>query len=354
MVYPGGWSPWQIMSQWMAGAGAIRCVTRVAILILIPVSFGVAFFLDRIKSRNLALALLFIAAFEQAQTTPSFSKLDVRTTVQAIADRVPASCQAFYYVTNLSKPGESKPWFERQLDAMWAQMSTGVPTVNGFSGHIPPEWWPLWEPLITTKADLTKTRVSLFRWADLHGMGADAFCPAPVLTAALADPDLDLDHLDLDIGEPGTRAFLGHGWGDDEWDRDLSWSWVVERHASAFVPLRPGADYVMDIVAGPIEVPGKQQSMAVRLNGTDVGQMSMSQGMKTYRLPLPGRLVQDLNKLEFTFSLAVPPSVLGKAEDPRPLAAAVDRLRFFRADDSSGRESQKSGEGSSPILPARQ
>jgi hypothetical protein len=334
LAYPGVWSPWQIISQWIPGAGAIRCVTRVGILLLIPLSFGVAWFLGRLKSRTLALVLMVICAFEQTQTTPSYSKLEVRSTVQAIVEKVPATCQAFYYVTDRSNPDKPRPWFERQLDGMWAQILTGIPTVNGFSGHVPPEWWPLWEPLIATKADLTRVRVGLFRWADLHGMSRDAFGLVPVLTTALADPDLDLGRLDLDIGQGETRVFLGDGWGDDEWEGDRSWCWIVGKHATAFIPLQPGADYVMDMVAGPMEAPGKQQSVDVRLNGTAIGQIPMVQGMRTYRVPLHGRLIQDLNKLEFNFAFAVSPSILGKGQDERPLSAAVDRLRFSLAGNS--------------------
>ena len=86
------------------------------------------------------LALGLVVLLDQGVTTPTFNKDERRADVAAVARRVNRRRRAFYY----SPRGagiEPNPY---HLDAMWAGIETGVPTVNGYSGAGPPGWSSLY------------------------------------------------------------------------------------------------------------------------------------------------------------------------------------------------------------------
>jgi hypothetical protein len=131
-----GWSPWRLIHRFVPGASAIRAMTRIALLLLIPLSLGLVATLERFKTRHglvLLCTLLIIA--EQVQSPPFYDKLADRQRVAALAAQVPRDATAFFYA---HFPGPSYLSKETYwIDAMWAQMLTGVPTVNGYSGWAP-------------------------------------------------------------------------------------------------------------------------------------------------------------------------------------------------------------------------
>jgi hypothetical protein len=53
------------------------------------------------------------------------------------------------------------------LDAMWVQLRTGVPTVNGYSGNQPPGWPFVNMSMVTEEEERTVT-VALTRWLRSH------------------------------------------------------------------------------------------------------------------------------------------------------------------------------------------
>jgi len=331
LVYPWDWTPWEIVYRFVPGAGAIRCVTRICLMLLLPFSLAVAYALDGLKARNIAVILCFIMALEQAQTTSAYDKHVVRSRVQAIARAIPSSCKAFYFVTSPSENGKEEPWFELQLDGMWAQTLVNVPTVNGFSGHVPLDWGPLGELMIHSPWDLLVAHVNACKWSDFNGLSPRDLCVVAALRSPLAGAEPDLSHFTLDLGESQARPFLGQGWGDDEWDKGLSWVWAVGTQADLYIPLKPDADYTMELVVGPMDVPGRHQSIAVQMNGTNAARVELLGGMKSYTVTFPASMVKEYNKVTFRFDFAVSPAILGRASDDRPLAAAFDKIYFVRS-----------------------
>jgi hypothetical protein len=144
-MFPGGWTPWHLVRYLLPGAGAIRGVARLSLLWLIVFSFGVAFFLDGLKHKKLAILLLFLVCLEQIQTTPSYSKSAMRAEVNNLAQLIPKNCTTFYYLP--------RDYGKYQLNAMWAQMITEIPTINAFSDWYPkkPSWFPLRGQALKTK-----------------------------------------------------------------------------------------------------------------------------------------------------------------------------------------------------------
>jgi hypothetical protein len=138
LVYYADDSLWMMVYSTIPGGVGIRAVGRVALILLIPAALGLAAFLQRlIRSKQfVAAAIVGVAcAFEQGVTTKSFDAIANRTIVAGLAQQVDRAHHAFYY-----HPCPDPDFFHTQLDAMWASLEVGVPTINGYSGYYPPEW----------------------------------------------------------------------------------------------------------------------------------------------------------------------------------------------------------------------
>lgn len=169
---------WRLVFVALPGANAIRAVARIGLLLLVPAGIGAAYFVDAIRPRRawLAVAIVLCVA-EQAQTTPSFDKLAVRADVEALQGRIDAQCDAFLF-TPSSEPGVAQSGFadgKHQLDAMWAGLLSGVPTVNGLSGNMPRDW-PFQQLTIGAEPDTARIEQGLHEWKARHGLETAHVC----------------------------------------------------------------------------------------------------------------------------------------------------------------------------------
>src|SRR5262249_14265849 len=112
---------------------------RIGLLLLLPASVGVALALQRCRHRWVAAALALACVLEQGRLVPAFSKEANRERVQQVVEQVPPDCQAFLYFPVGPKEPSGGTVFQN-LDAMWAELATGRPTLNGYSGCNPPDW----------------------------------------------------------------------------------------------------------------------------------------------------------------------------------------------------------------------
>jgi hypothetical protein len=136
-IWPNGMSAWVVVYRLMPGAAAIRAVSRIAFVLLIPAGVGAALLADRFRAQfNLLLLLAVGMASEQRQQLGWFDKAEGRRRVAVIASALPVGCRSFLYTP---PTGHEDPWWY-QTDAMWASMVTGVPTINGYSGNSPLLW----------------------------------------------------------------------------------------------------------------------------------------------------------------------------------------------------------------------
>jgi hypothetical protein len=122
----------------LPAAGAVRVPGRVVLLLLLPASVGLALLLQRRPTLPIALAVLLVCLAEQGRTTPTYDRHDSRARIEAVAARVPPDAGAFFAYRTM----RARDWLllGTHLDAMWAALETGVPTVNGWSGRFPPGW----------------------------------------------------------------------------------------------------------------------------------------------------------------------------------------------------------------------
>jgi hypothetical protein len=162
--YPGGLTPWPSLARVLPAGSAVRALPRVILLLLIPLSIGLAEVVERVKLSAIAVIVCVVVVAEQAQTTSAYDKLSVRSDVAAIASQV-KNCAAFYYVAACPGQRDSGPPIVKvQVDAMTAALETGVPTVNGYSGNFPIGWWELVDARVFDERDAARLHEALQRW----------------------------------------------------------------------------------------------------------------------------------------------------------------------------------------------
>jgi hypothetical protein len=151
--YGGGFSPWRLIHEWVPGAQGIRAVSRYVLFLAFPLailfSFAAQVLLERLKKekrrgiRWMVLGILWASAgtalWEQTALPPfpAFSKSWELNRMEYLSQKLPAQCQAFYVRVEPSLPYTAT---DIQLDAMILSAVRGVPTLNGYSGHSPPDW----------------------------------------------------------------------------------------------------------------------------------------------------------------------------------------------------------------------
>jgi len=96
--------------------------------------------------------------------------------------------RAFFY-SPFPAPGTKLDFYKPQLDAMWAEFDLGIPTINGYSGKLAPNWWPICEVNIASRPKMEKR---LAGWLEEHDLPEDSvavICPQltepPVLSTTV-------------------------------------------------------------------------------------------------------------------------------------------------------------------------
>jgi hypothetical protein len=90
--------------------------------------------------RGLICALFMVGSFgllEQFGRAAAFSKSAEMARLDKLAAKLPETCSSFYVV---AAPVRRPVKYEYQIDAMLVSIMRGVPTLNGYSGHVPPRW----------------------------------------------------------------------------------------------------------------------------------------------------------------------------------------------------------------------
>jgi hypothetical protein len=169
----GSFTPWQLVRAWVPGAGAIRALGRVSMVLLLPASIGLSAAVQRLGTRWLgipAVVLAVICASEQVHRATWVDLEHERSQAQAIVERVPSDCTSFYLVCVGPDSCENS-----KDDAMWTQLLSDVPTVNGRYGHFPPDY-ELRTKVVRSSAEKQSLEAALERWSSLHNLAPDEIC----------------------------------------------------------------------------------------------------------------------------------------------------------------------------------
>jgi hypothetical protein len=141
----GGFSVYLLLTS-IPGISAIRAVSRIVLVMMLPVALLVALGSENLLRRAsqhpglkyvAAFALVFILSVEVATCQPNntpISKWIARQTAlrKALPAELPADPILFVYKK------DSEPFFLSELDSMILAQDMGIPTLNGYSGYFPP------------------------------------------------------------------------------------------------------------------------------------------------------------------------------------------------------------------------
>lgn len=172
--YTGGVTPWRLVFEVVPGAGAIRAVSRLGVWLLLPAGVGVALFLQRQLAAGrtaLAVGLGALCVLEQGVSGEGFDWFESREDIRSIAARVGPQCESFFYTPT---SGEFPDW-KYQVDALWAAVEAGVPTVNGYSGNAPPGW-TLHDNRRFDAAEAARLDSALETWTRSRGVPLERVC----------------------------------------------------------------------------------------------------------------------------------------------------------------------------------
>lgn len=170
--FGGGASLWRTVAGVVPGGAAIRAVSRVALVLLVPAAIGLAAWLEG-RSRRAVAVLVPLMALEQTYAPATHSRTAAREDVARVVAAVPPTCGSFYVIAD--GPGAG-PSLVRQMDAVLAQLETGIPTVNGYSGNLPPGYGSLHENVARDPADFDRIRSELVAWELRNGLRAGSVC----------------------------------------------------------------------------------------------------------------------------------------------------------------------------------
>ncbi len=137
-IGPFGLSTW--CAEHLPGMNSLRSMSRVILVLLLPISLAVAAFVTRFEKNILPLGAFILLLFADT-TTPAPS-------ARVVPSEYLSSAVSLRKQLEQLEPGSAflylpaTPDISRQLAAMRVAQELGLRTVNGYSGHNPPGWFP--------------------------------------------------------------------------------------------------------------------------------------------------------------------------------------------------------------------
>lgn len=169
MCWPGGYSLWRFVHDLIPGASAIRAVTRIAIVGLLPLALCAAVAWQRLaasrRGRFLLIPVAAVLVLEQVQFGARYSVDAFAARTSELARRIPGDCPTFYY----SSTNPRASHIQVHLEAMWAGLERDIPTLNGYTGNLPPGWL-LNDAVERTSAHPHALRVAQAAWMERKQM----------------------------------------------------------------------------------------------------------------------------------------------------------------------------------------
>lgn len=130
----------------MPGVGAIRAVSRIVLVMALPLAILVAMAVDAAPAgrwgyRGLVAVLALAMGLESvAYNVSTYNIEDAKARIRALDDRFPRDLPANAVVFNPLRPDEA--FYATELDAVILGQERNLPTLNGYSGNYPPGYQP--------------------------------------------------------------------------------------------------------------------------------------------------------------------------------------------------------------------
>lgn len=146
-LYASGASFYQLLLS-LPGVSSMRAVTRIVLVMIVPVAIMAAIGLENLQRRRstrwlvTALAVLALSA-ETLSYVPAFATVaqwrERLAALEKLAEGAKFQSDSVLYVTGHSQ----EPFYLTELDGMVFAQDRKLPTLNGYSGNAPPGYtWP--------------------------------------------------------------------------------------------------------------------------------------------------------------------------------------------------------------------
>ncbi len=322
----GSLTPWWFVFRFVPGGQGTRVPGRASHLIGLGAAVLCAAAVDacakRSQSRRRALIPALFAALllgEQINIAPVASIS--RRSEQAVLGRFgppPAPCRAFFAWT------AGRPDAAGQVDAMLLARLWNVPTMNGYHGFFPPNWY-------------------LVRFDDAYLDQARNYAVQLGLTRGLCEADFTRGlwmPVTPEPGAPYTPGRVVHfgSSGDSSPYQAMGWSysepgatWTVSSDATLFFRLPPGAApaFLHASLAGFIDPAHPATRFRVLVNGVEIGawRAGSDPPWLDFRASIPpAALSGSLARVVFHIDNPRSPAELGMSPDMRRLGVALRAL----------------------------
>lgn len=328
-VKAGAHSLWWLIYKFVPGGSAIRVPARINNVLNILVVIVVCQLLDRWKNhlkhlRGSVFWLIPGILIAEQINIGSDNIVFRRDSERAILDRVqrpPSACTAFFF-TRLATP--ERQWFANHIDAMMIARLNNIPTLNGYSGWLPPGWG-----LGLFDANY---RENVKRWAESRHI-TKGLCGLNMRsgTWSFSDPKSRSYPLTYPIDfHLGGDAYLyeTEGWGQAE----DGGSWALGRHSALRLQLStaPTSDLLLKITAHGFTPPQHSAFReTVLVNDTKVAEWAVTseQSQLTKEVILKRAILDEGSlKIEFFNDDPRSPAELGWSTDTRKISLALESL----------------------------
>ena len=138
----------------------------------------------------------------------------------------------------------------------------------------------------------------------------------------------------IDFGAPAGAFALLVGWSGSERWGERAGRWSNDRESSIHLRLEEPIDRILQMRLQPLIYPGSpRQTVAVYVNGTPAGRLTLGPEWTQYELPLSAHLFRPgLNEVGFRYGYAIAPAkVVPGSTDTRTLAVAFEHVALRRA-----------------------
>ncbi|MCM1480598.1 MAG: hypothetical protein NC085_12915, partial [Muribaculaceae bacterium] len=161
----GGISLWFIIYKVLPGAASLRAIARFVAFLVLPMTIFISVCLGREKLDNktekkavfsqaavvVLSALIFISDMRTTGVSASWNS-DERLEVMSQIAEIPADAECFYVIDTSGNINEEHV---NQLNALEISILNNVPSLNGYSGKMPPNWnlWNIYDSAYISNAD---------------------------------------------------------------------------------------------------------------------------------------------------------------------------------------------------------
>ena len=321
----GSFVPWWLVFHLVPGAQGVRVPGRIHHILGIGVAILCAYGLDALLRgrRPARVAFYILAAFlpiEQINVAPmALIGRDAEAATFGRFAQPPSGCHTFFVIHPRLQDAEG------QVDAMLLARQWNIPTMNGYHGVLPENWYLVrFDDGYFSQAKNYAAQLGIADGLCEADFSSGAWKPVTVTAGAPYSPGREIR-----FGTGGDApAYQGLGWSYAE----PGATWTIGPDAALFLRMDAGPAVNLRLAVRLIAFTPPQHPalhFAALVNGRRVGDWRARAGgpNREYSAAVPATLIHDgVTRIEFHMDDARSPAELGISFDMRKLGVALQTL----------------------------